>query len=183
MNNIDTSNWKEFKLCELFDITTTKAIDRKNIQFDENGKYDFIGRTPTNYGLQGKINKLEYAPNPANTFSVVQIGETCCLFRENEWYASQNIFLMKPKFQELIETKLFITTMINKEFEIYKEAYSYPTLKILKDLSIKLPVKEIEEIDWDYMEKYIRAMEKVVIADVVKYKDQVIETTKRIVEK
>ena len=45
------------------------------------------------------------------------------------------------------------------------------------------PVKEVEEIDWNYMEKYIRAMEKVVIADVVKYKDQVIETTKRIVEK
>ena len=32
--------------------------------------------------------------------------------------------------------------------------------------------------DWDFMDKYIRAIEKVVIADVVKYKDEVIANTK-----
>ena len=39
----------------------------------------------------------------------------------------------------------------------------------------------VADIDFDYMERYIRAMEKVVIADVVKYKDTVIEITKRVV--
>ena len=37
--------------------------------------------------------------------------------------------------------------------------------------------------DWDFMEKYIRAIEKVVIADVVKYKDEVIAKTKEIISK
>ena len=32
--------------------------------------------------------------------------------------------------------------------------------------------------DWDFMEKYIKAIEKVVIADVVKYKDEIIAKTK-----
>ena len=31
--------------------------------------------------------------------------------------------------------------------------------------------------DWEFMENYIRAIEKVVISDVVKYKDEVIEKT------
>ena len=35
--------------------------------------------------------------------------------------------------------------------------------------------------DWDFMEKYIRTIEKIVIADVVKYKDEVIAKTKEVV--
>jgi hypothetical protein len=34
---------------------------------------------------------------------------------------------------------------------------------------------------WVFMEKYIKAIEKVVIADVVKYKDEIIAKTKEVV--
>lgn len=36
--------------------------------------------------------------------------------------------------------------------------------------------------DFDYMERYIRALEKLAIADVVKYKNKVVETSKRIIK-
>ena len=49
----------------------------------------------------------------------------------------------------------------------------------LKSLEIKLPVTSAGNIDFDYMERYIRALEKLTIADAVKYKDKVIVTTKR----
>jgi hypothetical protein len=51
----------------------------------------------------------------------------------------------------------------------------------IKSLSIELPIKSDGTPDFDYMERYIRAMEKVVIADVVKYKDKVIKTMKKII--
>ena len=35
--------------------------------------------------------------------------------------------------------------------------------------------------DFSYMENYIHAMQKMIIADVVKYKDNVIEQTKKII--
>lgn len=35
--------------------------------------------------------------------------------------------------------------------------------------------------DWDFMEKYIKAIEKIVIADVVQYKDAMISKTKEVV--
>ena len=34
---------------------------------------------------------------------------------------------------------------------------------------------------WLFIEKYIRAIEKIVIADVVKYKDEIIAKTKEVV--
>ena len=34
--------------------------------------------------------------------------------------------------------------------------------------------------DWDYMENYIRVIEKIVIRDVVKYKEDVVDKTKKI---
>lgn len=169
MTKIDTSTWKEFKLSELFIITTTRAIDRKNVEFCDDGEYDFIGRTCVNYGIQGLVHNLGYEPNPANTFSLVQIGETCCLYREKAWYASQNIFMLKPKYKEICDFQLFITTVINKKLEPYKEAYTYPTLRVLNDLSILLPVKEKEEIDFKYMEKYIAELEGQRIAELEGY--------------
>ena len=51
----------------------------------------------------------------------------------------------------------------------------------LKLLEISLPVNSNEEIDFDYMERYIRAIEKLAIADVVEYKNRMIATAKKVV--
>lgn len=45
---------------------------------------------------------------------------------------------------------------------------------VAKDRKLSLPIKSNGTPDFDYMERYIRAMEKVVIADVVKYTDAMI---------
>lgn len=44
-----------------------------------------------------------------------------------------------------------------------------------------LPVTEAGDINFDFMEKYIKAMEKISIANVVKYKNKVIAATKQVV--
>ena len=36
---------------------------------------------------------------------------------------------------------------------------------------------------WLFMEKYVKAVEQVVVADVVKYNDEIIEKTKRLLDK
>ena len=65
-----------------------------------------------------------------------------------------------------------------------KERFSYEkkaTWDRIKECFITIPIKSDGTPDFDYMERYIRAIEKIVIADVVKYKDKVIETTKKVV--
>lgn len=174
--------WKEvdrFALTDLFEISTTKGLDKNHISFCNDGKYDFIGRTSLNWGIQGHLEKQNYSPYPKNSFSLVQVGATCVLWREKEWYASQNIFLMIPKDPKIKESFLYIQGVLNKHLKKYGASYnSYPTLKNLRETTILLPATTCGQPDWDFMCKYIRAIKKVVIADVVKYKDEVIANTK-----
>ena len=175
--------FKEFKLSDIFDIKTTKSANKNNIEFDKNGEYDFIGRSSVNYGIQGKVNKMAYEPNDKDTFSLVQVGESCLLYREKEWYASQNIFILKSNDVNINKNHLYIQGAISKKLEPYKEAYTYPTLADVRTMGIHLPVDKQEQIDYEYMDNYIQAIKKKTIAGVVKYKDQVIEITKKVVRK
>ena len=158
-----------FRLDYLFDIKTAKSIDRNKIIFDDEGEYDFIGRSSDNYGIQGKVRHLGYEPNAANTFSIVQVGESRCLFRDNPWYASQNIFILKPRFPELVDVQLYITCVLNKPLEIYKEAYKYPTLSVLKGIEIQLPVSCNGNPDWSYMQERIAELEQERIMELEQY--------------
>ena len=165
MAEMNTSSWKEFRLDELFDIETTQGFDKNKIEFADDAPYDFIGRTSVNWGKQGSVHKLGSTPNPKNTFSLVQIGETIALWRENEWYASQNIFLLCPKINRIKDVPLYFWTIINKEMSIFGKAYnSYPTLKSLHDTYLKLPVTSSGEIDWQYMQERIAELEHYLVA-------------------
>lgn len=86
------------------------------------------------------------------------------------------------------EIGLYLCTALN----VYSHIYSYTNARVLdkiKNEIIKLPLKPStditnvteDDIDWDYMEAYIRAIEKQVIADVVTYKDAFIAKAKEIV--
>ena len=162
--------YKSFLLSELFNISTTKSVDKNKIEFSTDGEYDFIGRTSTEYGIQGHLHKLSFPPNPAKCFSLVQVGETVALWREKEWYASQNIFLLRPKHFQIQNVFLFFQTVINKEMRIYGNQYnSYPTMQTLAASTIQLPITDIGEIDWAYMEQYISELEQQRIAELDQY--------------
>lgn len=77
--------------------------------------------------------------------------------------------------------KQFLSTVLTKVvYPKYSREDAPRWNKIEKD-RIYLPSKSDGTPDFNYMERYIRAIEKVVIADVVKYKDEVIKTTKKVV--
>ena len=134
--------WEKYLLSDFFDIKTTKSVDKNKIEFQDNAPYDFIGRTSTDWGVQGTVDKLDFPPNPKDSFSLVQVGETVALWREKEWYASQNLFLLQPKLAKIKDVFLYFQTVINKEMSLYGKDYnSYPTMKSLNKTHISLPVK------------------------------------------
>ena len=83
------------------------------------------------------------------------------------------------------EIGLYLTAIVNASIHNEKQRkYSRGNKatwegKVEND-KIILPITSDGAPDFDYMERYIRAVEKVVIADVVKYKDKVIGTTKKV---
>lgn len=88
-------------------------------------------------------------------------------------------YLIQPIFDNVNENVLlYFTKCIEK---LTKERFSYEkkaTWDRIKKCYISIPTKKDGSPDFDYMDHYIRAIKKIVIADVVKYKDKVIEATK-----
>ena len=52
----------------------------------------------------------------------------------------------------------------------------------MKLCEVNLPVTSDGNINFDYMERYIRTIEKLVIADTARHADKLIATTKQVVE-
>lgn len=92
-------------------------------------------------------------------------------------------YFIQYKYKRVpVRANLYMAQVI--EHKIYP-IYSRENLAIwngrVENEIIYLPVTPDGEPDFDYMERYIRAIEKLTIADVVKYKDKVIDTTKMLV--
>ena len=78
------------------------------------------------------------------------------------------------------EILLYFSKCIEK---LTKELFSYEkkaTWERIKMCEIAVPVTVTDEPDFDYMEKYIRAIEKIVVVDMVKCKNKIIKNTKRV---
>lgn len=170
--NVDTREWGEFRVGELFEVKISKSVDKGELEFAEDGEYDFIGRTPLNNGIQGRLNKLKFEANQEGTYSIAQIGMHVCQYRERKWYASQNIFVLTPFAEKSHKANKFIATIITRYLDCAygEDTYAtYPTAKTLPHLKIKLPVDKTGQPDWAYMEEYMRKMEERVKVMMGKY--------------
>ncbi|WP_236686663.1 restriction endonuclease subunit S [Streptococcus phocae] len=153
---------------KLFTIKTTKGYDAGKMDFLSNkkGTYEFIGRTQTNYGLQGYVRKLDTEPNTANCISISQIGAIHAQIRKQKWYSSQNMFILIPTMEKLINQWLIVA--INRMLAKYSGYSSYPTLSSLKEESILLPIKH-NQIDFYFMEIFVAELEAERIAELSAY--------------
>lgn len=137
-------------------------------------------------GLEGLgiIGKSDISAKimPSNTITVDMFGNVFFRSFEYKIVTHARVFALIPKGYKLSEEAgLFMTSMLYwlpSKFS-YANMCSY---KKIKNETIKLPVTSDGSIDFDYMQKYIRALEKLTIASVVKEKDRIITTTRNIVD-
>lgn len=160
--------WGEYKIEDLFIVKTSKGYDAGKLNFISKSKetFEFIGRTQSDYGVQGYVLKLDSEPNDSGCISVSQIGAVHAQLRNKKWYSSQNIFILKPKIDKLINQWLIVA--INKALSNFGGYSSYPTLSTLKKLTILLPINN-EQIDFDFIESFIAELEAERIAELSAY--------------
>ena len=166
---LESVEWGEYKLGDLFEIKISKSIDEGKVILSPNyqpGLIEFIGRTTVDNGVKGYTRELCFNPNPPNVLSVSQIGTITAQIRSNYWYASQNIFLLAPKTEDKQLLSLFVISAINKALQgSFDSGYSnYPTLLTLQDLKIKLPSCN-GEIDYEFMDRFIAELKARRIAE------------------
>ena len=165
-----------FTAADLFDIKKGKRLTKADMR---KGNINFVGSSSSDNGITAKIGNTEYL-HPAHTFTVSYNGSVGEVFLQDEqFWASDDVNVWYPKFpynQRVVE---YIMSAVRR----LKVKYSYTakwTLDKMQSELLKLPIKPDGTPDFEYMERYIRAMEKVVIADVVKWKDKELAILKQI---
>lgn len=183
-NSENEVRFGKFKMGTLFN-SQTGDVDLQQKDVNDKG-YFFINSGVENRGIKGKTDR------PAKVFKA---GTITIDFWGNAYYrdfdyvmATHNhVFSLSGDVIKNEKVGHYIIGKLSKLPQLFSYS-NMATWNKLKVLDISLPIKSdapddytVADIDFDYMERYIRAMEKVVIADVVKYKNKVIETTKKVV--
>ncbi len=170
MSNIDTSSWKEFKLGELFEFTAIKqAKSQSMIPTDENG-VNYIVQSTRNNMFSRKVNEqwlIDHNEAPVDGNCIV-LGVTlpAVSYQPDRFGASQVIVARADFLNEAIG--LWFVAMLEKQMVRFSYS-SKPSLKAYREMSIKLPVKETEEIDWEYMQERITELEQERITELEQY--------------
>jgi hypothetical protein len=157
-----------FELTELFIKKTIKGVPKKDEDLTENPNgYHIFGQN-IKYQYEHKVLMDEkylqtvesHKPILAYTSSVGEIGMIAeSFYRTGDNGAFQGLF---PLFDINEYAMRYILTVLQKHFADFGYATSMANIMSMK---IYLPITSDGTPDFDYMERYIRAMEKVVIAD------------------
>lgn len=182
----DSLVWGDFKLGDLFEIEGTKSIDRRYLTFKETG-INFIGHSFDTNSVQGKIDKQKFEPNKAFTITVSVVGNyKYVTYQAEEYYCSQNINKLTPKETISLWNKqvaYFFVTNIQKFATTYNNQHGGYKLTDLKNHKISLPILPNGDPDYQYMETYMKATEKLTIKDVEDLREKQIELTKKVIKK
>lgn len=178
-NKVDTTNWREFILEELFDIKNSKAYHKKDVvELDSNSKEDkinYVTRSKFNNGIKCQVKKTkDLVINPKNTISF-GAENADFFFQENEYITGNKMYYIDTSKLSK-ETCFFIKTILQKTFT---ENYSFSDGMIperIRDKKIKLPaiynlkLKKYEP-DWKYMEEYMKFIEEKAKGNKIRMKD------------
>jgi hypothetical protein len=159
MSKIDTSTWKEFHIGDIFDVKSSKKkFNACDVAISEEG-YPYVVRTSANNGIRGYINEDPKYLNDGNTISFGQDTATM-FYQPKPYFTGDKIKILQFKNGTLNEQSAqFFLTVMRKAFSDFSWGISSFDENIIKGVSIYLPVTEVEEIDFEYMEERIKELE------------------------
>ncbi|MBP3221967.1 MAG: restriction endonuclease subunit S [Neisseriaceae bacterium] len=172
-------DFQTFKIGDLFEISTPKRkFDANKITFG--GKYPYVARGDKNNGIRGLITEDTQYLNNGNTISFGQ--DTATMFYQPEPYFTGDkikifSFRQPEKFNKYIALSLIATMKLGFSHFAWGASFN---VKKLQEVKIQLPTQN-NAIDFDFMHTFIRAIEKIVIKEVVEWADKKIQATKQVI--
>lgn len=172
-------NTKSFKISDLFDIKTGRDVIINTLNY---GDIPLISHQCNNNGITKYINNLSNRIlfNHKSTIPLADRGVFHASCQTKDFYIGTRVKALIFKDGDKTEKqRLYFVNIINRLQEHFSDYLTNATDK-LPELVIILPIKFDGTPDYEYMEKYITAIEKLTIKDVVEYKDKVINIIKQI---
>lgn len=162
---LDLKNWKRFNLYDeqLFTINSGNKLDKSKMATN-NPTINFVGRSNQNNGITAEVDEIiGLKPYQKGYLTLALGGEYLgsCFIQPKDFYTSQNVNVLIPNNEISYNAKQFISIMIFKEARTYYKAFVDELNRHIKtDFSILLPVNNNEQIDWEYMENYIKTIKE-----------------------
>lgn len=149
---VDTSDWKPFRISDLFDVVKGTRLTKADMI---EGSTRYIGASAKNNGVTASIGNREHI-HPANVLTVSyngSVGEA--FYQDKEFWASDDVNVLYPKFDMNRNIGLFITPLIRAvgKRHAFEDKWQ---LEDMKEDEIRLPVTVDETPDWMFMDSYMQ---------------------------
>ena len=164
MTKIDINTWRRFHLYDdnLFDIDMGPKLDRIKMT-ESSPSVNFVGRANTNNGITCYVDEIKgIRPYTAGCLSLALGGEYLgsCFVQPKQFYTSQNVVVLIPKWDMSDAIKWFIATAIFRESRSYYRAFIDELNRHIKtDFSFMLPVDGKGCPDWAYMDSFMQRIQ------------------------
>lgn len=154
VDDVKDAAWGHVPVTKLFDIykgTRITSTRRKKMK----GGVPFIGASKDNNGITDYISQSKY---PAGTISVVYNGSVgYAFYQPRDYWASDDIIVLKPKFVMNERVAMFICVSIRAERFRFNYGRKWHAERMKKS-EILLPVDQRGEPDFQYMDRYIQSI-------------------------
>lgn len=156
---VDTREWGEFHLYDIFSISMGNKFDRsKMCEVDEG--INFVGRSALTNGVACAVTSVEdkkgntVQPYPAGDITIALGGSIGAAFvQDKEFYTSQNVCVLHTDDPSITErAKWFVSASITASCGNYEAFTDELNRHIRTDFIIRLPVDKTSQPDWAYME-------------------------------
>lgn len=168
--------WK-FDISDIYEVQKVQ-LKLDKLQIKPEGDYPCFSSNTTNNGILGYTDNPEFHISDETKVYII-FGDHTRTFdiATTDFSVLDNVKVLKPVTNN-IKALQYINSVWGKSIPNLGYARHWSAAK---NKTLLLPVKPDGTPDFDYMERYIRAIGKLVIKDVVEWKDKEIATTKAII--
>jgi len=170
--DLESVEWREFRLEELFEIHSSKRIYHAN-QIDTifseqcEGSFPYVVRSTQNNGIRWYIIEDVKYINSGNTLSFAQ--DTFSVFYQKDPYFTGNkVKVLKAKFSNPIESVMRYLTATFQKALMNMSWWIGSTVDTIGKITISLPIKN-GAIDFDFMERFVAELEASHLAELEAY--------------
>ncbi len=154
MEKIDTSEWQEYWLRDLFEFKLPQGdLQVKQV---EDGDIPLITPSMFNNGLLQRVSSESNSTLfPANTITVDMFGNA--YYQEDDYFvtAHGHVNVLLPRIPLNLNNGMFIATAIRSMFLKKYGFTEMCTQKVLKSEKVKLPATVDGKPDYAYMDRYM----------------------------
>lgn len=155
--DLKSKKWKDFNLCDFYEPVQSKG-DIKMSEIIE-GDIPLVSAIKINNGIanyimcgDGVAEKFSRGCLTADMFGHV-------FYQANDFYAVSHgrVNILVPKIETNIYIGTFFAVMLQYQFEIRNSYSRMLTQELLQKCVIRLPINSKKEVDYEFMERYIKS--------------------------